>query len=103
MYHRELEQANDEPLSNQAYGAAALYCCSSTLPATHKLFLAYLHEEQDDIMTDYYKEYLKTKMVDNPYSPFYCSSRADTYCILTHKFNSSTAAQIRASEPCRAK
>jgi hypothetical protein len=59
-YHRKLEQANDEPLSNQAYGAAAVYCYYSTLPATNKLFLQYLHEEQDDTMLAYYKQYLKT-------------------------------------------
>jgi hypothetical protein len=59
-YLRELEQVSSEPLSNQVYGAAAVYCYFSTLPATHKLFTSYLFEEQDNLMRSFKKTYMRT-------------------------------------------
>jgi hypothetical protein len=59
-YEREIEHATDEPLSSQAYGAAAVYCYFSTLPATHQLFMNYLNEEQEDLMKAFKKSYMQT-------------------------------------------
>ncbi len=60
-YHHKLsKKVTNKSLSNEAYGAAAVYCYYSTLLATHKLFMSYLLEEQEDLMIAFKKIFMQT-------------------------------------------
>jgi hypothetical protein len=56
-YHRQLEGAEGAPLSDQAYGAAGVYCYYSRLPACHDVF-RYLGEDRKTSMAEVQAKYL---------------------------------------------
>ena len=56
-YHRQLEGAEGAPLSDQAYGAAGVYCYYSGLLARHDIF-RYLGEDKETSMAEIKAKYL---------------------------------------------
>jgi hypothetical protein len=56
-YHCQLEGAEGTPLSDQAYGAAGIYCYYSRLLACHKVF-TYLGKDKKTTMAEVQAKYL---------------------------------------------
>jgi hypothetical protein len=56
-YHRQLEGAEGAPLSDQAYGAASVYCYCSRLLACHEVF-TYLGRDKKTTMAKVQAKYL---------------------------------------------